>query len=74
MELLPQLLKNIQLLMEKIKAFYDRWQITEFVLFSSVLQDDFRPDSDIGVLYVFDNNAKHRLFDLVAMKEELESL
>lgn len=74
MELPPQLLKNIQLPMEEIKAFCDRWQITEFALFGSVLRDDFRPDSDIDVLYVFDDNAKRTLFDLVDMKEELENL
>ena len=57
--------------MEQIKAFCDRWQVTEFSLFGSVLRDDFRPDSDIDVMVQFhpeahptflslDNNGKNR--------------
>ncbi|MEQ9237777.1 hypothetical protein [Coleofasciculus sp. E2-BRE-01] len=37
--------KHIKLLMEQIKAFCDRWQVTEFSLFGSVLRDDFRPST-----------------------------
>lgn len=74
MEPLTQLTENIQLPMEEIRAFCDRWQIQEFALFGSVLRHDFRPDSDIDVLYVFDHNAKRTLFDLVDMKEELERM
>ena len=37
--------KNIELRIDYIAEFCDRWQITEFALFGSVLQDDFRPDS-----------------------------
>jgi predicted nucleotidyltransferase len=36
--------------MEKIAQFCDRWQVTEFALFGSVLREDFRPDSDIDVI------------------------
>ncbi len=36
-------------LIERIAELCDRWQITEFALFGSVLRDDFRPDSDIDV-------------------------
>ncbi|WP_375328771.1 nucleotidyltransferase family protein [Microcystis sp. BLCC-F210] len=37
----------IDLPTEKIADFCQRWQVTEFALFGSVLRDDFRPDSDI---------------------------
>ncbi|PSO52202.1 MAG: hypothetical protein BRC34_12980 [Cyanobacteria bacterium QH_1_48_107] len=50
-------LKNIELPIEQIKEFCDRWQITEFALFGSVLQDEFRPDSDIDVMLQFHPHA-----------------
>lgn|GEM_PF-2506520 len=35
---------------QAIRAFCDRWQITELALFGSILRDDFRPDSGIDNL------------------------
>ncbi|NCR17233.1 MAG: DUF86 domain-containing protein [Microcystis aeruginosa LL13-03] len=35
--------------MEQIKAFCQRWQVTELALFGSVLREDFRSDSDIDI-------------------------
>jgi uncharacterized protein len=46
-------LSAIDLSMDAIKAFCQKWQIAEFALFGSVLRDDFRPDSDIDVLVSF---------------------
>lgn len=40
----------IALSMAQIVEFCDRWQVVEFVLFSSVLREDFRSDSDIDVM------------------------
>jgi uncharacterized protein len=51
-----------------------RWMIRELSLFGSVLRDDFRPDSDIDVLLVFDPAATWSLFDLVDLQEELGRL
>jgi uncharacterized protein len=59
---------------EELKDFCRRWSISELSLFGSVLRDDFRPDSDIDVLVAFTPESGHNLFDLVAMKEELEQL
>ena len=58
----------------QIAAFCQRWQITEFALFGSVLRDDFRPDSDVDVLVTFAPGARWGLFDLVRMQEELQEL
>lgn len=58
----------------QIAEFCQRWHITEFALFGSVLRDDFRPDSDIDVLVMFSSAAQWSLFDWVDMKEELEAL
>lgn len=67
-------LRSTELPMEQIKAFCDRWQITEFALFGSVLRDDFRPDSDIDVLVTFAPEAKRGLSETLQMKDELQTI
>ncbi|NLV39846.1 MAG: DNA polymerase subunit beta [Candidatus Hydrogenedentes bacterium] len=57
---------------EFLEAFCRRWKIRELSLFGSALRDDFRPDSDLDFLVSFDPAAAWDLFDLVAMREELE--
>ncbi|MBC6422322.1 MAG: nucleotidyltransferase domain-containing protein [Hormoscilla sp. SP5CHS1] len=66
--------KNIEIAKEKIAEFCDRWQITEFALFGSVLRDDFRPDSDIDVLVTWDPNFHFTLSNLDRMESELEAI
>jgi predicted nucleotidyltransferase len=58
----------------QIKELCDRWQITEFALFGSVLRDDFQPSSDIDVLITFAPSARKGLLTLVRIKHELEDL
>lgn len=65
---------QIALPMDEIKAFCQKWQITEFALFGSVLRDDFHPDSDIDVLVTFAPDSQRSLFQLVTMKEEIEAI
>ncbi|NJR40510.1 MAG: nucleotidyltransferase family protein [Leptolyngbyaceae cyanobacterium CSU_1_4] len=60
--------------MEKIAEFCDRWQVTEFALFGSVLRDDFRPDSDIDVLITFSPTAKRGLTETLQMRDELQAI
>lgn len=57
-----------------IAAFCQRWKITEFSLFGSVLRDDFRPDSDIDVLVTFAPDADWGLLDRACMVEELKAI
>lgn len=64
----------IKLPMEKIIEFCDRWQVTEFALFGSVLRDDFRPDSDIDILINVSPNAKRGLTETLQMRDELETI
>ncbi|WP_313949402.1 nucleotidyltransferase family protein [Leptolyngbya sp. FACHB-261] len=54
--------------------FCQRWRITEFALFGSVLRDDFRSDSDVDVLVTFSANQGWSLLDWVDMKEELKAM
>lgn len=65
---------KIEVLEETIAAFCQRWKITEFALFGSILRDDFRPDSDVDVLVSFAPDAKWSLWDIVKMQEELKAI
>ena len=68
------LVKNIELPKAQIVDFCQRWKITEFALFGSVLRDDFRPDSDIDVLATFEPDFHSTLLKLMEMEEELEAI
>jgi uncharacterized protein len=63
----------IELPMEKITEFCQRWQITEFALFGSVLREDFNIDSsDIDVLVTFSPELRRGLTETLQMREEIE--
>ena len=64
----------IELPMEKIAEFCDRWQVTEFALFGSVVRDDFRPDSDIDVMVQFHLDAHPTFSTLDQMEAELKTI
>ena len=42
---------------ERIAAFCRKWKIAELALFSSVLREDFRLDSDVDVLVTFSHDS-----------------
>jgi len=65
---------RIEIPMEKIRAFCEKWKVVEFSLFGSVLRDDFRSDSDVDVLLSFEENSTWGLYDLVDMKDELQAI
>ena len=65
---------SIELPEDKIADFCQRWKITEFAVFGSVLRDDFGPDSDIDVLVTFTEDCGHSLFDLAQMQNELKAI
>lgn len=60
--------------MDRLKAFCEKWMITEFSLFGSVLREDFGPNSDVDCCVVFDPANEWSLFDIVTMREELSEL
>jgi hypothetical protein len=64
----------IDLPIETLAEFCDRWQIIEFALFGSVLRDDFRPDSDIDVMVQFHPNAHPTFSTLDQIESELKTL
>ncbi len=59
---------------ERISEFCRRWRIKELAIFGSALGDDFRPDSDVDVLVVFQDDAKLDLFDHITAEEELKQI
>jgi len=67
-------INNIEISQQKIAYFCRKWKVTELALFGSVLNRDFRPDSDIDVLVSFSENAQWSLFDLVHMQDELKDI
>ena len=67
-------IQHLNLPMAQIKDLCDRWQITEFALFGSILRDDFQPTSDIDVLITFAPDARKGLLTLARIKHELEDL
>lgn len=69
-----QKIKNIELPTNKIELFCQKWQITEFALFGSVLRDDFNQQSDIDILVSFDKDAKRGLTETIQMRDELEAM
>lgn len=65
---------RIEVPSERIAAFCERWSITKLALFGSALRDDFGPNSDIDVLAEFRTEARHTLFDMDRMEEELRDI
>lgn len=59
---------------EKLADFCRRHHIRKLALFGSILRDDFRPDSDVDVLYAFEAGHSADLAELIAMEEELSAL
>ncbi len=56
--------------------FCERNHILELSLFGSILQDDFRDDSDIDMLVVFDRSAAPHLslMDVIGLEYSLQDL
>lgn len=67
-------LSRIGIPQDKLADFCRRWDIVELALFGSALRSDFRADSDIDLLVSFSPRARHTLFDLVHMQDELGGL
>lgn len=69
-----RLIERLGITPEHIAALCQKWKITEFALFGSILREDFRPDSDIDILLTFAPNDGWSLFDLMNLQRELETL
>lgn len=65
---------RISLPLATLESLCRKWKVRELALFGSVLREDFSPESDVDVLVTFDSQASWSLWDLMRMREELESL
>ncbi len=65
---------QIELPIEQIAEFCDRWQVREFSLFGSALRDDFHADSDVDVMVHFHPKAHRTFRTLDQMETELKVL
>lgn len=59
---------------EAIGVFCKKWRIVEFAVFGSILRDDFRPDSDVDVMVVFEPDARWDFEHLLEMTNELKNI
>lgn len=64
--------ERLNVSISEIADFCQRWNIVKLALFGSVLREDFRSDSDVDVLVVYDGKLRLRLSDVLDMQEELE--
>ncbi len=48
--------------------------MTQLAVFGSALREDFGPDSDVDLLVSFEDSARHTLFDMVRMEEDLRTI
>lgn len=59
---------------QRIAEFCERHHIRKLALFGSVLREDFRPDSDVDVLVVFEPGHVPGFFRLFDLEEELSAI
>ncbi|MBD1914743.1 MULTISPECIES: nucleotidyltransferase domain-containing protein [Cyanophyceae] len=66
---------QIEVPIDQIADFCDRWQVIEFSLFGSALRDDFHDgSSDVDVMVQFHSEAHPTFRTLDQMEEELKVL
>jgi len=65
---------KIEIPREQLEVFCRAHRIRRLSVFGSALREDFRPDSDVDILVSFEEDARHSLFDLVSMQDELEAI
>lgn len=73
-ELQDLLIQRLNVSLEKIISFCQRWKIVEFGLFGSILRDDFRATSDVDVLVTFAPDDGWSLFNLMDLQRELAAM
>lgn len=59
---------------KRIESFCRKWKIKELSLFGSVLTDNFRLESDVDVLVVYEENSRHDIWDHLHAEEELSEI
>ena len=65
---------QIDLSMQAIKAFCQKWNVREFALFGSVLGSDFTSESDVDVLVTFGPEGGVTFENYPVILDELENI
>ncbi len=65
---------NLEVDIEAVRAFCERWRVSELSLFGSVLTDRFGPESDVDVMVAFAPQANVGLIAMGRMQRELEQI
>ena len=65
---------RIEIDLQQIADFCQRWKVSELAIFGSVLRENFREDSDVDVLISFAPDAHIGLIGLSKMERELSDL
>ena len=65
---------RIEIPHDRLAVFCRTHRIRRLSVFGSALREDFRPDSDVDLLVSFEEGARHSLFDLVTMQDELQAI
>lgn len=68
------IMSAVDIPVQAVAAFCQRWNIVELALFGSILREDFNPQSDIDVLVRFQDGVQVSLADFVKMADELEDM
>ncbi len=64
----------VEVSMQEIRAFCEKWKLDELSLFGSALRDDFSPVSDIDVLIHFAPGNQMSLESFIEMRDQLSTL
>jgi hypothetical protein len=67
-------MSRINIPKEKLAEFCKKWHVRKLSLFGSVLRDDFRPDSDVDMLVVFEEGHAPGLITFSGMELELDEI
>jgi uncharacterized protein len=65
---------TLELPLESIAALCREYNVAELSLFGSVLRDDFRDDSDVDMLVLFEPDATIGILELAALQRKLGML
>lgn len=66
-------IRNINIQEEQLAEICKKFKIRELTIFGSALREDFNEKSDVDLLVEFNPNSGISLFDVVDLKEALES-
>lgn len=65
--------QNLNIPLDKVINFCERYPIRKLAIFGSALRDDFKPDSDVDVLVEFEADAQIGL-EFITMQDELTEI